>query len=70
MAQIQEEILLVLNNCSDLILQDRVNFKILLSTTLIQVPLLKVVLTSRVLLGSELDGIKELAVDIPCLSNL
>ena len=64
---IKEEILIVIDNCCDLILQDRQNFKVLISTILATVSSIKIVLTSRHRLG---QGINEANEEILVLSGI
>ena len=64
---IKEEILMVIDNCEELIRNDRQNFKVLISTILATISSIKILLTSRNIIGS---GIKEANEEIVVLSGL
>ena len=64
---IKDEILLVIDNCEELIENDRQNFKLLISTILATISSIKILLTTRIRLGS---GINEANEDIVVLSGL
>ena len=64
---IKEDILLVIDNCDELIFQDRQNFKVLISTILATISSIKIVLTTRIRLG---QGINEANEEIVVLSGI
>lgn len=64
---IKEEILLVIDNCEELIENDRLNFKIVLSVFFATINSIKILLTTRMRLGS---GISEAQEEIIVLSGL
>ena len=67
MSYIKEDILLVIDNCSDLITQDKQNFKVLISTILATISSIKILLTTRIRLGSSVNEANE---EIVVLSGL
>ena len=58
---------MVIDNCEELIRNDRQNFKVLISTILATISSIKILLTSRNIIGS---GIKEANEEIVVLSGL
>jgi Cdc6-like AAA superfamily ATPase len=66
---IEGSILMVMDNCEELIERDRNNFKILLSTILCLVPKIKILLTSRVRLACSLPESDEEFIVLSSLTN-
>lgn len=67
---IKEEILFVIDNCEDLIEGDTSNFKILISMILAKIPVIKILMTTRVRLGSGLNEANEEIIVLNGLNNL
>lgn len=63
----KESMLMVIDNCEDVIEKDRQNFKILISIILAKIPSITVLLTTRIRLGS---GVNEANEEIFVLSGL
>jgi hypothetical protein len=66
----KDDILLVIDNCEDLIVNDRANFKLLLSVMLAKIPSITILLTTRVRLGSAVNEANEDIIVLNGLNNL
>ena len=67
---IKEDILFVIDNCDEVIEKDRQHFKILVSMILAKIPTIKILLTTRVRLGSVVNEADEEVLVLSGLNSL
>jgi hypothetical protein len=59
---VKEEILFVIDNCEELIENDRQDFKVLVAMMLAKIPSIKILLTTRIRLGIVKEANEEIIV--------
>jgi len=67
---IKEDILFVIDNCTEIIRDDREHFKILISMMLAKIPTIKVLLTTSIRLGAGVAEANEEVIVLSGLNNL